>query len=113
MARRADFVSHGLDDPAPTPEARARNGEYGGALPVRVLLPGVTGADLERAKAIRLRAGQVWRRGHQRVRVTRVTASAVWFTELDHGSARRHVARWFFLRYSIPEQAIGNEGVGQ
>lgn len=112
MARRADlysdFHSRGLRDaPAPTPAARARNGAYRGDLPVRHLPAGVTGGDLVRAKGVRLSPGQIWLRGDQRVRVTKATKESVWFLELSHGGALRRLARWMFLRYAIPEQALG------
>lgn len=107
MARRADFLVHGFDVPAPSPEARRRNGAYRGELPVRHLPPGITGGDLVRAKGVRLDVGQVWRRGDQRVRVTKATKESVWFRELNHGGAMRRLARWMFLRYAIPERAIG------
>jgi hypothetical protein len=74
---------------------------------VRELPPGITGGDLVRAKGVRLAVGQIWRRGDQRVRVTKATKESVWFRELNHGTAARRLARWMFLRYAIPEQAIG------
>lgn len=109
MARRADlqFMVRGLDFPAPSREARARNGEYRGPARVRVIPPGVRGADLARARAVVPEAGQVWLRGPQRVRLTRVTAREIWFRELTHGHALRHAPRWFFLNESVPEQAVG------
>ncbi len=116
MARRADlqFMVRGLECPAPSRDAQARNGEYSGPCRVRVLPPGVCGADLARARQIRLAVGQVWLRGPQRVRITRVEAREVWFRELTLGSALRHQARWFFLSESVPEKALGtDDGSGE
>jgi len=111
MARRADlqFMSRGLDFPAPSREARARNGAYRGPARVRELPPGVCGADLARAREVRMRAGQVWLRGPQRVRITRLTQRDVWFRELSYGHSLRHAPRWFFLTESVPEQALGRD----
>lgn len=112
MARRAEipFLVRGLDFPAPSREARARNGAYRGTARVRVLPPGVCGADLARARGIALAPGQVWLRGPQRVRIVRVTKTKVWFRELTLGTALRHAARWFFLTESVPEQALDDGG---
>lgn len=97
MARRAEFLVKGLD--ALPAEARARNGEYKGTLPVRVIPPGLTGEDLRAIERAGLAVGQIWLRGDQRVRVLRLYGKSVEFVELTHGHARRSMPRLAFLRH--------------
>lgn len=110
MARRAEPFQHrGLDEPMPLPGARGRNGIYQGAATVREVPAGVTGEDLARARGVKLTVGQVWLRGDQRVRITRLSRDSVWFHEITHGRAVRHLMRWFFLNHAVPAAALGRE----
>lgn len=112
MARRAEtldfqWLVRGRDFEVSSPEARARNGVYRGTAKVRRLPPGVCGRDLDRARALRIAAGQVWLRGPQRVRVTRVASHFIWFRELTLGTALRRQPRWLFMSESVPAEALG------
>lgn len=98
MARRAEFLVKGLD--ALPADARKRNGEYRGTLPVRVVPPGLTGEDLCAIERAGLAVGQVWLRGDQRALVVRLTGKNVEFEELTHGHARRSMPRVAFLRHA-------------
>ena len=111
MARRADpcFKPHGFDEPMPLPRARGRNGVYHGTATVREIPVGVTGADLARARGIEIAVGQIWLRGNQRVVIARLSRGSVWFREITHGRAIRHLMRWFFLSHAVPEAAIGRD----
>ena len=112
MARRAETLDfqwqlRGREFEISSPEARARNGPYCGTARVRTLPPGVCGRDLDRARALRIAAGQIWLRGPQRVRVTRVASHFSWFRELTLGTALRRQPRWLFMSESVPEKALG------
>lgn len=116
MARRVkqDFITHGMDEPMPAPDARSRNGEYKGTAPVRSLPLGVTGADLGRARQLGMRPGQVWRKGDLRVRILTVSPTWVTFRELTHTKATRKIRRDQFERAGLPEGAIADpDGEGQ
>lgn len=88
MARRADFVSFGLD--GTPPRAPDRNGEYRGPARVRILPPGVSGEDLAASEKTDLEVGQIWRRDGQRLRVVVLTANYVHVLTIGaRGPARR------------------------
>jgi hypothetical protein len=76
-----------------------KNGPYRGPLSVRHIAPAVYGSDLVAAKEPPA-AGQLWRRGAQLVRITRVTERRIAFRDLTHSGAVRTVFRSHFLRTS-------------
>ncbi len=113
MGRRADHWKFTVEDLGAVPgatvetqaDARSRNGEYKGDAVVRHLPPGMTGEDFRARVRGEIKAGQIWRRGEQRVRITSVLGADVRFVELTPPGTRRRVPRVQFLRTSHLEVA--------
>jgi hypothetical protein len=86
--------------------ARTRSGisdrSYQGALKVRELPAGVSGADLHENKMNHLRVGAIWLRGRQRVQIEKLLGNTVHFVELTYGAAHRRLARGKFLQAAWP-----------
>jgi len=111
---REIWVSGVLREPPYDPTAKLRNGAYRGPLPVLEVGVGVSGRDLR--PEIVPAAGQVWRRGIQRVRIVRLDPAgkpnrhrlhpARWvvFLDLTHAGGQRRMSEDVFLASSRIEE---------